>query len=204
MPTASVFGFSFCVSSCLYDSYFSGPSSLRPDSLAYCTTKPLIAEPRSETQNQSGFLSCFEIFMLCSVYLPTLKWLPICNFQEINPVQINRQACNRHVDFVPPASFTATTAERGTMVIIFNVISVSLKVHLQKCTVLFTMGNLLMFLNDPYIPAVQVSFLFRYALHPFRLQPNRCILLFLPFLSEYFYYNHDQQHICILTAILFL
>lgn len=200
MPTASFWFFHF-VSSCLYDSYFQAPSSPAARLTAYCTTKPLIAEPRSETQkSQSGFLSCFEIFMLCSVLSLPRHRLPICNFQE-NKSQCkeNRQACNRHVDRSACQFYSCNNCrtEERWLLCLPTSYPFLLKVHLQEVHRTLPDGQpaYSVSANDPYIPAVPgFRFLFQICAASIPDSSLTAVfLLFLPFLSEYFYYNHDRS-----------
>lgn len=144
-------------------------------------------------KSQSGFLSCFEIFMLCSVLSLPSHRLPVCNFQK-NKSQCkeNRQACNRHVDRSACQFYSCNNCrtEERWLLCLPTSYPFLLKVHLQEVYRTLHDGQpaYSVSANDPYIPAVPgFRFLFQICAASIPDSSLTAVfLLFLPFLSEYF------------------
>ena len=174
---------------------FQAPSSPAARLTAYCTTKPLIAEPRSETQKnlKADFSPALRFFMLCSVLSLPRHRLPICNFQENkSPCKENRQACNRHVDRSACQFYSCNNCrtEERWLLCLPTSYPFLLKVHLQEVYRTLHDGQpaYSVSANDPYIPAVPgFRFLFQICAASIPDSSLTAVfLLFLPFLSEYF------------------
>lgn len=145
-------------------------------------------------KSQSGFLSCFEIF-LCYVlfYLSPAIGCRSAIFRKTNP-SANKIA--RHATatlIVPPCQFyscnNCRTEERWLLCLPTSY-PFLLKVHLQEVYRTLHDGQpaYSVSANDPYIPAVPgFRFLFQICAASIPDSSLTAVfLLFLPFLSEYF------------------
>ena len=127
-------------------------------------------------------------------YLFPRHRLPICNFQETNPsAKKIGQACNRHVDRSACQFYSCNNCrtEERWLLCLPTSYPFLLKVHLQEVYRTLHDGQpaYSVSANDPYIPAVPgFRFLFQICAASIPDSSLTAVfLLFLPFLSEYFF-----------------